>query len=95
MTPFAGSGIRDHRAGALLLFDRCSTCSIRGGVFSPRKPFSVLVDAELLRLGDGQAELRIPVRAELKQQHGFVHGGVISYAADNALTLLRRLPVAD
>ena len=50
------------------------------------QPFSVLVDAELVRLGDGQAELRIPVRAELKQQHGFVHGGVISYAADNALT---------
>ena len=50
------------------------------------QPFSVLVAAELVRLGDGQAELRIPVRAELKQQHGFVHGGVISYAADNALT---------
>ena len=50
------------------------------------QPFSVLVDAELVRLGDGQAELRILVRAELKQQHGFVHGGVISYAADNALT---------
>lgn len=50
------------------------------------QPFSVLLDAELLRLGDGRAELRIPVRAELKQQHGFVHGGVISYAADNALT---------
>ncbi len=50
------------------------------------QPFSVLVDAELVRLGDGQAELRIPIRAELKQQHGFVHGGVISYAADNALT---------
>ena len=50
------------------------------------QPFSVLVDAELLRLGEGQAEFRIPVRPELKQQHGFVHGGVISYAADNALT---------
>ena len=35
---------------------------------------------------DGRAELRIPIRAELKQHHGFVHGGVISYAADNALT---------
>ena len=50
------------------------------------QPFSVLVGAELLRLGDGQAELRIPVRTELKQQHGFIHGGVVSYAADNALT---------
>ena len=47
--------------------------------------FSVLLRAELLRLADGHAELRIPIRAELKQQHGFVHGGVISYAADNAL----------
>ena len=50
------------------------------------QPFSVLVGAELLRLGDGRAVLRIPIRAELKQQHGFVHGGVVSYAADNALT---------
>ena len=50
------------------------------------QPFSVLLGAELLRLADGRAELRIPIRGELKQQHGFVHGGVISYAADNALT---------
>ena len=50
------------------------------------QPFSVLMNAELLRLGNGQAELRVPVRVELTQQHGFVHGGVISYAADNALT---------
>ncbi|WP_353652900.1 PaaI family thioesterase [Zhongshania aliphaticivorans] len=26
------------------------------------------------------------MRDELKQQHGFVHGGVVSYLADNALT---------
>ena len=48
--------------------------------------FSVLVGAELLSLGEGHAALRTPIRAELKQQHGFVHGGVISYAADNTLT---------
>jgi uncharacterized protein (TIGR00369 family) len=40
----------------------------------------------LLRFSAGSAELKVPVRAELKQQHGFLHGGVISYAADNALT---------
>ncbi len=50
------------------------------------QPFSLLVGAELLQLGDGCATLRIPIRDELKQQHGFVHGGVVSYAADNALT---------
>ena len=50
------------------------------------QPFSVLLGAELLAFSEGNAELKIPIGPELKQQHGFVHGGVISYAADNALT---------
>ena len=50
------------------------------------QPFSVLLGAELLAFREGSVELKIPLRADLKQQHGFVHGGVISYAADNALT---------
>ena len=50
------------------------------------QPFSELLGSELLHLAEGHAELRIPIRVELNQQHGFVHGGVISYAADNALT---------
>lgn len=50
------------------------------------QPFSVLLGAELLAFSEGRAEIRIPIRPELKQQHGFVHGGVLSYAADNALT---------
>jgi len=50
------------------------------------QPFSVLVGAELTGFSPGQAELTIPITTQLKQQHGFVHGGVISYAADNALT---------
>jgi uncharacterized protein (TIGR00369 family) len=50
------------------------------------QPFSVLLGAELTGFEQGRAELRLPVRPELKQQHEIVHGGVISYAADNALT---------
>ncbi len=50
------------------------------------QPFSVLLGAELLHFSQGRAEIKVPIRSELKQQHGFVHGGVISYAADNALT---------
>ena len=50
------------------------------------QPFSVLVGAELTGFSPGWAELTIPITPQLKQQHGFVHGGVISYAADNALT---------
>jgi uncharacterized protein (TIGR00369 family) len=30
--------------------------------------------------------LSIPIADHLKQQHGFVHGGVISYLADNSIT---------
>jgi uncharacterized protein (TIGR00369 family) len=50
------------------------------------QPFSAWLGAELHRFSAGIVEMRIPIRAELKQQHGFVHGGVVSYAADNALT---------
>jgi len=50
------------------------------------QPFSVLLGAELTGFSEGSAELKVPIREELKQQHGFLHGGVISYAADNALT---------
>ena len=50
------------------------------------QPFSVLLGAELTRFEPGSAELVLPLRDELKQQHGFAHGGVLSYLADNALT---------
>ena len=50
------------------------------------QPFSVFLGAELLGLSSGIAKLWIPVRPEFGQQHGFVHGGIVSYAADNALT---------
>jgi len=50
------------------------------------QPFSVLLGTELVSFGDGAAELKIPITPQMTQQHGFVHGGVISYAADNALT---------
>jgi uncharacterized protein (TIGR00369 family) len=50
------------------------------------QPFSVLLGAELTSFDSAGTELRVPITDQLKQQHGFVHGGVISYAADNALT---------
>lgn len=52
------------------------------------QPFSALVGAELTGFSPGWVELTIPITPQLKQQHGFVHGGVISYAADNALTFV-------
>lgn len=50
------------------------------------QPFSQLIGAELVDVGPDSAEIRIQKRRELEQQHGFIHGGVLSYLADNALT---------
>lgn len=50
------------------------------------QPFNRLIGAELSAFHSGYAELRILIHPELLQQHGSVHGGVLSYAADNALT---------
>ncbi|MFE9724048.1 PaaI family thioesterase [Streptomyces sp. NPDC005794] len=50
------------------------------------QPFSGLVGARITEFGDGDAVLEVDVREELTQQNGFLHGGVVSYAADNALT---------
>lgn len=51
-----------------------------------KQPFSVLIGAELTALSPGQVQLELPITEQLKQQHGFAHGGVVSYLADNALT---------
>jgi uncharacterized protein (TIGR00369 family) len=48
--------------------------------------FSVLLGAKLTGLDRGRCELSLPITAQLLQQHGFAHGGVVSYLADNALT---------
>lgn len=50
------------------------------------QPFSRFMGAQLTNSGPGTAELSIPIVDHLKQQHGFVHGGVISYLADNSIT---------
>ncbi|QAT85429.1 thioesterase Superfamily protein [Corallococcus coralloides] len=50
------------------------------------QPFSQFIGAQLASSGPGAAELRLSIVDHLKQQHGFVHGGVLSYLADNAIT---------
>jgi uncharacterized protein (TIGR00369 family) len=46
----------------------------------------VLLGARLVAVGHGEATLELDIREELRRQYGFVHGGVLGYAADNALT---------
>ena len=50
------------------------------------QPFSRHLGAELIEFEQGRAVLALDVRPEFLQQHGFVHGGVVSYLIDNAIT---------
>ena len=50
------------------------------------QPFSQLLGTELVSFEPGRAVLVLSVRAQFLQQHGFIHGGVLSYLIDNALT---------
>ncbi len=49
------------------------------------QPFSALLGARLTDLQPGSAEVQIPIRRELTQQHGHVHSGVLGYAAELCL----------
>ncbi|MGN0095980.1 MAG: PaaI family thioesterase [Corynebacterium sp.] len=50
------------------------------------QPFSSLLDAVLVDASPTTAKISVTNRPELQQQHGFLHGGVVSYLADNSLT---------
>lgn len=50
------------------------------------QPFSVLVGARVAVFEPGRAVIALDIRDDLRQQNGFVHGGVLAYAADNAIT---------
>ncbi len=51
-----------------------------------QQSFSTMLGAELTAFNGSTVELTVPIRADLLQQNGFAHGGVVSYMADNALT---------
>src|SRR5215217_3389974 len=50
------------------------------------QPFSVLLGTRLVVFGEGEAVLELDARDDLRQQNGYLHGGVLAYAADNAIT---------
>lgn len=52
-----------------------------------RQPFSALLKTEATQASaDGKCEFRISIDGNLMQHLGTVHGGVLGYAADTALT---------
>jgi uncharacterized protein (TIGR00369 family) len=51
--------------------------------FARQKAMS-LIGASLASVDKGESEIRLPYRADLTQQKGFVHGGIIGMIADSA-----------
>jgi len=49
---------------------------------SAAQGFNAWLGVALLSVETGRVELAFPVRPELTQHHGFVHGGVLAAAAD-------------
>lgn len=50
------------------------------------QPFTRWIGAELVSVGPDHADIGLHVSDRHRQQHGFIHGGVLGYLADNALT---------
>ncbi len=50
------------------------------------QPFTCLLGANLEKARQEEVVISLPLRRDLFQQHGFAHGGVISYLADNSIT---------
>lgn len=51
-----------------------------------KQAFTRYLGAELVDLSENAAIIQLPLRDELQQQHGYAHGGALSYLADNTLT---------
>ncbi len=43
-----------------------------------------LVGAQLQTIEPGRVEITLPYKAELTQQHGYIHGGIVGMIADSA-----------
>ncbi|MGI9409315.1 MAG: PaaI family thioesterase, partial [Hyphomicrobiaceae bacterium] len=49
-----------------------------------RQAFINYVGAELVHVGAGEVDIRLPRNGDLAQQYGYVHGGVLTSIADAA-----------
>ncbi len=42
------------------------------------------IGANLIKISPGEVEIELPVRGDLTQQHGFLHGGIVAAIMDSA-----------
>src|SRR6185295_1402506 len=49
-----------------------------------KQTIMALISAELSRVEPGVIEITLPYRADLTQQHGYLHAGIVTTIADSA-----------
>jgi uncharacterized protein (TIGR00369 family) len=49
-----------------------------------RQRYMATIGAELLRVAPGEVDIGLPFRADLTQQHGYLHAGVVTAIVDSA-----------
>jgi uncharacterized protein (TIGR00369 family) len=49
-----------------------------------RQPVMELIGANMTRIDPGEIVIELPFRADLAQQHGYFHAGIVATAADSA-----------
>ncbi|HEX6909405.1 MAG TPA: PaaI family thioesterase [Longimicrobium sp.] len=49
-----------------------------------RQPAMATLGARLTRVAPGEVDVELPFRADLTQQHGFIHAGIVSTVLDSA-----------
>lgn len=59
------------------------------------QPFSRLLNAQITEVGERHVVLEVPIDDRLRQQFGLVHGGVLSYLADNSLTFAAGIALGE
>ena len=69
--------------------DEMSPEEIRQRIFAllNGSPFYMHLGMEVVEAGDGRASLRLPVRDELKNLYGILHGGVIAALLDSSCSI--------
>lgn len=58
-------------------------------------PFALLTASEVVSCVDGIAEVSMPFDARWTQHHGYLHGGLIGYLADTAISWAAASVVGD
>ena len=49
-----------------------------------RQRYMAMIGAELLRVAPGEVDIGLPFRADLTEQHGYLHAGVVTAIVDSA-----------